>query len=154
MVDIVTDADWTPQPGEVKGLIPQRVGAGPFTDDTVPSYDEVVGLIDGIVTEVRGDVGAIPDDENLLRQARWAATLGAAYYVEAGFFPEQQDATVTSPAERLWNRYQAQLDRLRAAVEAFYSKQQGGGPQVGTIKMTSAVVADYQPGLLARRRCV
>jgi hypothetical protein len=146
---------WTPTPDEVKGLIPARARSGPFTEETTPTYADVVHVIDGVVTEVVGEVGAIPDDslgphDGLAQQARWAATLGAAYYVEAGFFPEQQD-TNQSPADRLYGRYQAQLDRLRKAIEAHYSSERVSSG-LGTIRVRSGTVADYKGDRTVRVR--
>lgn len=152
-------ADWTPDAQDVKPLVPRRLDSGPFTTATKPSSDDVAGLIDGVVAEILADLGPIPDDDNLLRVARWAVTLGAAYYVEQNFFPEQQDRDGT--AERLHQRYLEQLARLRASLAAFGVDT--ARQTVGTIRTPSAVVAaaselvneqaaaDYGLDLLAHR---
>lgn len=127
-------AEWEPTPDQVKGLIPTRATGGPFSTQTKPTLDQVAGYIEGVVSEVEAEVGAIPDDESLQRQANWAAALGAAYYVEQGLFPEQQSEGGT--ADRLYDRYQAQLARLRRSITDF--GQSASRQTVGTVRTPSA----------------
>lgn len=136
--------DWTPDAQDVKPLIPRRLDAGPFTATTKPSTDDVVGLIDGVVAEVLADLGPLPADDNLLRMARWAVTLGAAYYVEQGFFPEQQDRDGT--ADRLYERFQQQVARLRSALTDLGLAE--NRQTVGSVKTPSAAVAAASPEVL------
>lgn len=112
---------WEPTPTDVAAVIPQRptdangMAGGTWTATTVPTVTQVQTLIGQRVPEVAAVVGTVPD--SLVEMARGVTAVGVASYVELAFFPEQSD-TGTTPAQLLWDRYEAGLRRLREAVEA------------------------------------
>lgn len=136
---------WAPSPAQVKALMPSRVNGQPFDNDTNPSINEVNTLIRQVVVEIQSEVGPFnpdrvinPDAHPLDRVklsdvAQWAATLGAAYYVEQGFFPEQNNAGgEDSPAARFFARYEQQRARLVTLVQQLAPADAGG--YVGSVR--------------------
>jgi hypothetical protein len=135
---------WTPTPEQVHGLIPQRVTGGPFTTTTTPTVAQVSSLADGVSEEVLAEVGGTVPAE-LEGQANWAARLGTAAYVESALFPEQSDDGLGA---QLYERYRETLTRLRNAVEALGTAGVPGDVTMSTTRTRSAVVVDYEAGLL------
>lgn len=120
---------WAPTPEQVKALMPSRVNYQPFAADTNPTVAQVLLIIEQVVVEIRSEVGSFDPDKitnptapvsermTLGEVAGWAAQLGTAYYVEQGFFPEQNDtAGEDSPAARFRARYTEQTARLASII--------------------------------------
>lgn len=128
---------WTPTADEVKAVIPQRTNGLPFSENTIPTLADVESNIAQVVAEVQIDVAVIADDSDYADMAKWAATLGAAAYIEQGFFPEQ-NIDGGSIGAVLYQRYQDALGRLRRKVAA----DNLGDQSLYTTKTPSAVVAD------------
>lgn len=105
--------EWTPTVEAVHAVIPTRNLGEPFDEASTPSHSDVVNVIQGVIAEITAEVGVITDSS--AAAARWAATLGAAYYVEAGSYPEQA-ADPLAPAGRLFVRYREQVERLKASI--------------------------------------
>lgn len=103
-------AEWTPSVEAVHAVIPTRNLGDPFDETSIPSESDVINVINGVMAEISAEVGTITDAT--AQAAQWAATLGAAYYVEAGLFPEQQSDPL-APAGRLFVRYREQVERLK-----------------------------------------
>lgn len=97
---------------------------GTFTnDDTEPTEDQAVEVIDEAVAEMESNVGTdIPVP--LIRATRAVTSLLAAMNVELSYFPEQV-GTDKSPYEALERRYNSALPRL---IKALDDVQQGGDP--------------------------
>lgn len=115
----------TPAPptvGDVAGVIPQRTGddtgaiSGSFSTTTVPTADQVDGIIAGMAGEVIAEVGAVPTArEDLYRRV---VALGSAAQVDQSFYPDLA-------TDVLWGRYETALRRLKGATV------DGAGTDVG-----------------------
>ena len=103
-----------PTQAGVAGVIPQRTGddagvvADSFGATTVPTADQVTGIIAELGAEVDAAVGAVP--AALDAMWRWVVTLGSAAQVETSFYPD------VGSGDALWARYAATLALLRQAV--------------------------------------
>jgi hypothetical protein len=134
---------WAPTVAQVSALVPTRAGQAVFDADTIPTAAQVASIIGQICDEVVSEVGGFdptvitnpqdPGDPVTLGDlAKWAATLGAATYVELGFYPEQQPGENQGAGGILYTRYQTALTRLRAAVDAIRNGRQGGPGPLGS----------------------
>lgn len=127
---------WRPTVQDVANVVPQRTGdaqglaQGTFTAATVPTADQVEGLIAQVQAEVLTRVGAVTDElaTPVAEGGRPAQTpaghvvaVGAAAYVEMSFYPDLPEG-----ATSLWERYQALLTALVGAV-APGDQPSGGG---------------------------
>jgi hypothetical protein len=111
--------DWMPSPEDVGAVIRTRTKnrvkeLGTFTDETRPTRDEIIPLIDAVVQRITARAGKIPDSLQAL--ARRTAALGVACDVELGYFPEQV-AEGRSPYEQLRTLYNEQFMELVTASQ-------------------------------------
>lgn len=142
---------WAPTHQEVHGVIPARAEPEGFSDTSRPSVADVMSVVGQIVSEVVAEVGAFdpattisdPADTEtpvtLGSMARWAATLGAAATLEAGFFPEQQQLGDTSVSTILYARYTAALARLKATIAGLTAAAADPAPRYVTGTMATAL---------------
>lgn len=137
---------WTPTAREVHALIPTRNGGVPFDAESTPSASEVSTLIAGVVVEIGSEVGVVP--EELHADAKWAATLGAAYHVEAGLAPEQQSDSL-GPAGRLFTRYREQVERLKRRTSSALGTSTPFSGSLST-PLTTVVTTGGHPDAAAR----
>lgn len=136
---------WEPSPDEVKAQLPARIGGGPFTDTTVPSWENVAILCSQAAVQVEIELGAILPA--LYERAQHVATILAAYWVERRLFPEQQVGD-GGPANALWIEYLRLLAALKVEVDAAAAAV--SPPRLGTLKTPSAATVAAQtlyPGL-------
>lgn len=86
---------YTPSVQDVANLLRARTRvlagseAGTFTDDTVPTDDQVTGLIDTAMAFVAGGLGDVPEGSACEEGARGLAAIKAAQLVEISYYPEQ-----------------------------------------------------------------
>lgn len=66
------------------------VEVGTFTDETIPTVDQVEELITTAVSDVETRVGTIPD--RFADEARRLAAIQAASLIEASYFPSELDS--------------------------------------------------------------
>lgn len=124
--------DWTPSPSDVGAVLRARTKdklgneLGTFTDDTRPTDEQVVEIIETSVADIEGQVHTVPEDLQPL--ARRVAALGAACDVELTHFQEQIN-TNRSPYEQLKKRYDELLKRL---VSEANDQNSGGEPGGGS----------------------
>lgn len=139
---------WRPTVKDVADVVPTRTaepGGGPgatFTALTLPTDNQVEGLIAGIQSEVATAVGDVPVELTVpmatasgpggpgTSPAGHVVALGAGFMVERDFYPDAQGPG--GPAALLWQQYQAALKALSAAVDAI-----GGGADPGDALMPS-----------------
>jgi hypothetical protein len=149
-------ASWTPSPADIKAVIPQRLDGEAFSATTVPTVDQVEGIISDLVGEVVGEVGpfdptvvlnpnAPADDQITLGAlAKRAATLGTASQIEDSFFPEQQTPVGAYGVEQdggnqhLYARYRRSVDLLRRHVDAIAGTAQEFSGSIGAPLTTVA----------------
>lgn len=141
-------AQWAPAVDDVARLVPTRavtsLGRQPsFTDDTVPSSDQVEDLVVQAVGDVVASVGSFDPDAvinpaDVIRGqeavtlgdlARTAASLDAAALVEMTFFADQISEGRSS-YDQLDERYRLALARLIEAVTEVASGGVGAGPAI------------------------
>lgn len=132
-----TEAEWTPDADAIAALIPTRTGdasgepIGEFTTETVPTQEQVEGIIAQVVADVAGYIGPVPTE--LITMATSTVTYGAASLVELTFYPDHGMSTY-APADRLRDWYDKALKRLKTAVETVNAGQPvGGGDSPGPV---------------------
>jgi hypothetical protein len=105
---------WEPSPAEVKSVIPQRLQGRPFTDISVPTRTQVMGLIGEIAGEIQQRVGAeIPPES--YDDARRAAKYLTASRLEVMLYPEQQRGD-NSPSATFKGAGEGYLDALQSEI--------------------------------------
>lgn len=125
-----SEAEWTPDADAVAALIPTRTGGpngeplGGFSASTVPTEAQVFEIINGVVADVAGVIGALPTE--LAEMAKHCVTYEAAALVELQFYPDH-GMSQYAPTDRLHDRYESALKRLKAAVELVNAGQPVGG---------------------------
>jgi hypothetical protein len=116
----MADPSWAPTPDDVAGLLAQRTltsdgdQVGTFDHSTIPSADQVAGLISLVCSDILAACGTIPapaGDVDLEADAKGVATVGAAALVERSFFPTDPDSVYKD----LHDQYEAMLKRLVTA---------------------------------------
>lgn len=115
---------------------PSGAELGTFTDATVPTDEQVTGIIDMAVPFVSGMLGAIP--EGCAQGARALVALKAAEMIEISYFPEQLQPGGTVTALR------ALYADLLPAVQSCVSGG-GGGGQDGDSTPPSSSFTDIWP---------
>lgn len=146
---------WAPTTAQVSAVIPARA-RGTFDATTIPTATQVTELVSQVVTEVTGRAGSFDpshvinpssvtageDPVTLGDLARWATALGTAAYVEAGFFPEQQDAE-DSPAQALDRRFNNAVQRLVDAIERSRGQDKASTLYTGRRDIQSSLDLDW-----------
>jgi hypothetical protein len=132
------EGDYVPNVREVAALIRSRTKTdmgqeiGTFNDNTRPTDDEVIELINQATADAMGDLDYdIP--EEAWATVRALIVIGAAMRVEISYFPEL-NSSVNSPYDRLERLYNAQLKRVEKAVERETTEETTGDERaVGTV---------------------
>lgn len=100
---------------DVAAIVPERVSdpGGDFTSTTNPTQEQVVAIVNQIVSEVQALCGLIIDD-SLAAFATLVVATGAAAQVELGF-TNDLGGDKTSKYEQLQALFEARLARLHDA---------------------------------------
>lgn len=125
--------DYSPSVDQVGALLRTRTTergssgeAGTFTENTRPTHDEVVDLIDLATRDVQIKLGTtIP--AALVQDARQTIALRAAMLVELSFYGDQISVS-RSPYTELKALYKEALDALVSAKKDLGADQQPGTP--------------------------
>lgn len=118
---------YTPSVQDVANILrartrgPSGSEVGTFTDVTVPTDEQVTGLIDTAEPFITGALGAVPEDSPCEQGARSLWALKAAELVEISYYPEQLAPGGTVAAIR------ALYNDLLPNVQSCLSGGGGGG---------------------------
>lgn len=121
---------------------PSGVELGTFTDETVPTDEQVQGMIDLAMPFVSGMLGTVPDTCEV--GARSLAALKAAEMVEVSYFPEQLAPGGTVSALRAL--YADLLPSVQSCVSGG-----GGGGEDGDSTVPESGFYDIDPFGVCRR---
>jgi len=147
----MADPAWAPTSADVAGLLAQRTltadgeQVGEFDQDTIPTAVQVAALVSITCRDILTACGTIPpptDEVDLEADAKGVATVGAAAYVEAGFFPTEPDSRL----RELRTQYEAMLKRLVTACGQVVN--QGTLTPPGTLPDPQYAFPQVAPGTL------
>jgi len=119
---------------------PSGAEVGTFTDQTVPTDEQVAGMIDLAMPFVSGMLGVVPDGSACEVGARSLAALKAAEMIEVSYFPEQLAPGGTVTALRAL--FADLLPAVRACVS---SDGAGGGGTDGDASLPESGFWDEDP---------